>query len=432
MRNISSRATSKKKGQSTSSSAEKAEFPELRKTISKHVVALRGDMLAFTKDLIKVRTENPPGRYYKECVGLLADRLEQFSLSPKIIRVPGAAAGYPRYCIMCSYGSGKRVIYFHGHYDVVPASGAHQYKPVIKGNRLYGRGAADMKSGLSVMIYAVRALQLTDMEIPGRICLVIVPDEETGGEYGSRYLFARGHIKKKDGVGMLMPEPTSGAIWNACRGALSLMIRIRGRAVHVVLQRKGVNAFEAMNELVNELCRMKYSVEKRRTRYAVARGESRNSILMLGGVCRCGTSFNVVPGECSFSLERRINPEEDFHQEKSRLMKLIRSFQKRGIVVSTRVLQEGNAAACPTDSLLAKSLVSSIRALSGKHPRFLMCPGLLETRYYVKNGIPAYAYGPGSIQRAHHPVEFVSVKRMSECTKVYALTAAEALASGGM
>ena len=389
-------------------------------------------MLAFTKDLIRIRTENPPGTYYKECVALIAEKLEQFSLKPKCIKVRGAVAGFPRYSIVSSYGRGKRILYFHGHYDVVPASGVHQYKPVVRSNRLYGRGAADMKSGLSVMIYAVRVLQLMGIEIPGRVCLVIVLDEETGGSYGTRYLFKQGYIKKKGSIGMLMAEPTSGAIWNACRGALSLMIQMKGRAVHVVLQQKGINAFEAMSELVNELRKIKYSVEKRRTRHAVASGESKHSILMLGGVCRCGTNFNVVPGECSFSLERRINPEEDLDQEKRRLMKLIRSFRKREIGISIKVLQEGEAVGCPVDSPLAQSLVSSIRAVSGKRPRFLMCPGLLEIRYYMKNGIPAYAYGPGSIQRAHHPLEYVSVKRMSECTAIYALTAVEALLSGGM
>jgi acetylornithine deacetylase/succinyl-diaminopimelate desuccinylase-like protein len=210
------------------------------------------------------------------------------------------------------------------------------------------------------------------------------------------------------------------------------MIGVKGRAVHVVLQQKGINAFEAMNELVNGLCKIKHVVEKRRTRYAVARGESKHSVLMLGGVCRCGTNFNVVPGECTFSVERRINPEENFDQEKKRLMNLIKSFRKKGVGVSVRVLQEGEAAGCPVDSVLAQSLASSIRAVSGERPQFLMCPGLLEIRYYMMNGIPAYAYGPGSIQRAHHPVEFVSVKRMSECTAVYALTAAQALASGGV
>jgi acetylornithine deacetylase/succinyl-diaminopimelate desuccinylase family protein len=404
----------------------------LKKTIGRHVRALRRDMLAFTKDLIKIRTENPPGTYYKECVELIVDKLEQFSLRSKIIKVKGDVPGHPRYSIVSSYGSGDRVVHFHGHYDVVPAAGAHQYKPVVRNNRLFGRGAADMKSGLSVMIYAVRVLQLMGIEIPGRICLVIVPDEETGGMHGTRHLFEQGYIKKKDSIGMLMAEPTSGAIWNACRGALSLMIGVKGRAVHVVLQQKGINAFEAMNELVKELRKMKYAVEKRRTRYAVARGESEHSVLMLGGVCRCGTNFNVVPGECSFSVERRINPEENIDQEKRRLMNLIRSFRKKGVSISARVLQEGEAAGCPVDSVLAQSLVSSIRAVSGKRPQFLMCPGLLEIRYYMKNGIPAYAYGPGSIQRAHHPVEFVSVKRMAECTTIYALTAAEALASGGM
>lgn len=408
------------------------EVQELKQAIAKHVRPLRKGMLTFTKDLIRVGTENPPGLCYEECVELIVEKLEQFALHPKIIKVRGGATSHPRYCLLASYGSGKRVLYFHGHYDVVPASAKHQYNPVVRNGRLYGRGASDMKAGLAAMIYAIRIMQLIDLEIHGRICLVIVPDEETGGKLGTHYLFEQGHIKKKNSIGMLMPEPTSGAIWNACRGAFSIMIRIKGKPVHVVLQQEGINAFEQMVALMNGLLKMKQVVEKRKTSYAVAAGESRHSILMLGGVCQCGTNFNTVPGQCSFSVERRINPEENFNREKRRLLDLIDKFRKRGMNITTTVLQEGEAVGSSADSYLAYCLASSIRAVGGRRPQFRMCPGLLEIRYYLKKGIPAYAYGPGLLHRAHHPDEFVSIGRIYDCAAVYALTAFEALSRGGM
>jgi acetylornithine deacetylase/succinyl-diaminopimelate desuccinylase-like protein len=59
-----------------------------------------------------------------------------------------------------------------------------------------------------------------------------------------------------------------------------------------------------------------------------------------------------------------------------------------------------------------------------------MCPGLLEIRFYVERGIPAFAYGPGLLTVAHGPNEFVPIDRIVQCAAVYALTAAELLGNG--
>jgi acetylornithine deacetylase/succinyl-diaminopimelate desuccinylase family protein len=399
--------------------------------IKKEVRALQNEMLAFTQELIRVSTENPPGREYKKCVDLIVRRLKRFGMRAKLVKIhaPGVDA-QPRYCLLASYGKGKKRVYFHGHYDVVPAVNSSQFSPVLKGGRLYGRGASDMKGGLVSMIYAVRALQLAGVEIPGRICLVIVPDEETGGRLGTQFLFDHSHIKVKNSVAMLMPEPTSGAVWNACRGAISTLIKVRGRSVHAVLQHKGINAFDQMVVLANGLHRLKKNVEKKKTNYAVAPGESRNSILMLGGLCRCGTNFNVVPGECQFSVERRINPEEKLEREKARLIMLFNSFKEKGMNIKIEILQQGASAGISSNHPVADTLASSIKTVSGKKVRFYMCPGLLEIRYYLKKNIPAYAYGPGLLKSAHSPDEYIRVKSIYDCATVYALAALKLLERG--
>jgi succinyl-diaminopimelate desuccinylase len=400
--------------------------------IRRNVRALRDEILSFTKDLIAIPTENPPGLRYLACIELIWRKLKRMGLNPTIIKVRDGDRLHPRSCLLASYGTGKKKLYFHGHYDVVPGVGPEQFRPMVRQGRLYGRGAADMKSGLAAMVYAVRVLQILRARIDGQICLVIVPDEETGGAMGTRYLIEKGYIDKGNGVGMLMPEPTSGAAWNACRGALSLLITIKGRPVHAVLQEEGINAFEQMVALSNALLKLKSTVEKRTTGYAVARGESRNSILMLGGVCQCGTNFNVVPGSCTFSIERRTNPEENFGQEKKHLLDIFTRFRRTGMKIDVKILQEGEAAGISGADDLASALVRSADEVTGKRPKFNMCPGLLEIRYYLQRGIPAYAYGPGLLARAHHPEEFVHIERVLQCTAVYALTALRMLSAKEM
>src|SRR5215471_16901769 len=119
------------------------------------------------------------------------------------------------------------------------------FEPFIKRQILFGRGSSDMKGGLVSMIYAVKAIKASGIELQGKICLVIVPDEETGGLYGSRHLTDAGLLGEQ-GIGMLTPEPTSGIIWNGNRGAISLRVKVKGIPAHVGLHYKGVNAFEQM------------------------------------------------------------------------------------------------------------------------------------------------------------------------------------------
>ena len=93
------------------------------------------------------------------------------------------------------------------------------------------------------MLYAAVALQRADVRLDGRVGLVFVPDEETGGHRGSGYLAATRRLGR-DGIGMLTPEPTSGVVWNANRGAITLRVTVHGRPAHVGLMHQGRNAFE--------------------------------------------------------------------------------------------------------------------------------------------------------------------------------------------
>ena len=218
-----------------------------------------------------------------------------------------------------------------------PRSGAEQFQPRVEGANLFGRGSSDMKSGLAAMIHAAAAARDEGLLKSGRIGIVLVPDEETAGPRGSRELEARG-LLGRDGVGMLTPEPTGGVIWNANRGAISLRATMRGKAAHVGRQFEGVNAFERALPAVARLVEIKREVELRETAYHIAPAAARKSILMLGGRVEAGTNFNVTPDFYSFTIDRRINPEEDVEEEKRRLYEALEGFE-------IEVLQEERAAA---------------------------------------------------------------------------------------
>ena len=381
------------------------------------VDASRSEMIDFTRELVAIPSENPPGNEYERCAGAIAQKLKDIGMEP---RVTG-------HCVTAHHGEGERALYFHGHYDVVPRSVDGQFDPAIKGANLFGRGSSDMKSGLASMIYAVQALRQTKARLNGRVELVIVPDEETGGARGSAWL-SQSPDFGKDGIGMLTAEPTSGVVWNANRGAITLRVHVSGKPAHVGLSYQGVNAFERMMVIARELEKLKREIEERETNFQIHPQAARRSILMMGGECRGGSNFNVVPEECSFTVDRRINPEEDIEVEKQRLLDIFDRLRRDGIEHTVEIFQEGQASGVSEEHPLCRTLGRAIASVTGKQPAFEMCPGLLETRFYAKRGVPALAYGPGLLSVSHGPSEFVPVKNIGDCAAVYALVAQAVLA----
>ena len=387
-----------------------------RDTLIETLAAERDGMVDLTRDLIAIPSENPPGMHYHDALELLRSRLEALGFDDT--RIEGD-------CIVSFAGSGTRTVYFSGHYDVVPAQRRDQFTPRLHGKTIVGRGSSDMKSGLAAMTYAARALRELDMLGDGRIGLVFVPDEETAGPRGSRDLLARG-VLGTDGIGMLTPEPTGGIVWNANRGAITLRITARGKTAHVGRQYEGVNAFQGMLAVAQALLELKHEVEAHTTDFHIAPDVARRSILLLGGRTEGGTNFNVVPDECWFTVDRRLNPEEDLEVEKQRLFDVI---DRAGgpATIEVEVIQEGRASGSDERGPVGRALAESIVDVTGRPARFEMCPGLLEIRFYAERGVPAFAYGPGLLTVSHGPDEFVPIDRIVECAQVYALTAARLL-----
>jgi acetylornithine deacetylase/succinyl-diaminopimelate desuccinylase-like protein len=285
-----------------------------------------------------------------------------------------------------------------------------------------------MKGGLAAMVYSVVALRDLGVELDGRVGFNFVPDEETGGPRGSPVLAERG-LLAPNGVGMLTTEPTGGVVWNANRGAITLELTVHGREAHVGHAHAGVNAFERMMDVAGALRELAAEVGQRTTAYAVAPQEARRSILLIGGRAESGSGFNVVPARCSFTADRRPNPEESLEDERERLLATLEPFRERGYEIDVEVLQEGDAAGSSEQDPLAVALAASVAAVEGAPPRFELCPGLLETRWYASRGVPAFAYGPGRLEVSHGPDEHVEIDALIRCATVYALTIQRLLGS---
>jgi len=407
------------------------------------VRGLRRDMIDFTTELIAIASENPPGAAYGECVRVIQSRLRALELPcdtiayrpPTSLRArsgagteAAVAAGAGAAVVLSRVGDErkKRALYFSGHYDVVPVTTPGQCTPVLEGKTLFGRGSADMKGGLASMLYAAVALKRLAVPLNGHVALVFVPDEETGGHRGSGFLAATNRLGA-NGIGMLTPEPTSGVIWNANRGALTVRVTVHGREAHVGLMHQGRNAFEDAIRVVTGLQRLARRVGRRRTRFRVTPDAARRSLMLIGGRVEAGSNFNVVPGRCVFTVDRRMNPEEDYDAERQALFAVFDEARRDGVKLDVELFQEGRPSGTPDATPLGRALSSHVREVTGKAPKFELCPGLLEIRFYAERGMPAYAYGPGLLSISHGPKEFVDTDRIVDCAMIYARVAATVL-----
>jgi len=378
-------------------------------------------MAALVEELVALDTENPPGRGLGRCGRLLEDALRGLGFSAELIDVPPTAELEEPCIVRGSVGDGRRTIYFHGHFDVVPAQDPAQFTPRRGDGRIVGRGAADMKGGLVSMLYGAAAANELGLLGDGRIVFHFVCDEETGSAAGSQQLRAAGMIDA-GAAAMVTAEPTGGVVWNASRGAITLLVTVEGREAHVGQAHLGANAFERMLEVARPLAELSRELLDRRTRFAMESDEARGSMLVVGGSAGAGAGFNVVPGSAWFSVDRRFNPEEELERELARLTDAIAAAAAAaGAEAEVEVLQVATSAATDEGHPAALALARSIAAVEGAPPSLQLCPGVLETRWYAELGIPGFAYGPGRLDVSHGPDEFVDEAAMRRCAAVYAL-----------
>jgi succinyl-diaminopimelate desuccinylase len=373
------------------------------------------EMAALVQELVAVDTENPPGRGLCACAAVLREAMRRLELAPEVLELAPSGDLEDPCIVRGAVGDGPRTIYFHGHFDVVPAQRRDQFRPQRRDGKIFGRGTADMKGGLVSMIYGAVAARELDLLGDGRIVLHFVCDEETGSVAGSGHLREAGLIDP-EALAMVTAEPSGGVVWHANRGAITLRVDVRGREAHVGQAHLGVNAFEHMIRVAEPLTELAGGLV------------DRGSMLVVGGSAGSGASFNVVPGSAWFSVDRRFNPEEDLDEEVARLTDAVAAAATAAEAdVTIDVLQRQPSASTDPTNPAAVTLARCVVEVEGAAPAFEVCPGVLETRWYAQLGIPAFAYGAGQLEVSHGPDEFIDETAMGRCAAVYARFAGEML-----
>ena len=311
--------------------------------------------------------------------------------------------------------AGRAGIALSGHTDVVPVDGqrwsSDPFTLAERDGRFYGRGSADMKGFIACCLALAPEFLARPAAVP--LHLVLSYDEEVGC-LGVRSLLQRLATRTPRPRMCIVGEPTSMQVVRAHKGKSSFRARVRGRASHSGLPHLGVNAVEAAAEAIAHLGAM-----ARRCR---DRGPTDAELIppyttVHTGVVRGGEALNIVPAECSFEFEFRNLPQTD----NTALLAVIQAHVREHIEPRMHAVDPATGfewqelSSMPAlDTPPEAEVVRLIRRLTGANTTGKVSFGT-EGGLFAAAGMPAVICGPGSIEQAHKPDEFIAGDQIERC-----------------
>jgi succinyl-diaminopimelate desuccinylase len=403
----------------------------------------RDDLIELTRDLVRVPTVNPPGEAYTECAELIGRRLAGKGFAVQYHRAEGARADSPKYprtnVIARLEGAGPGpCVHFNGHIDVVePGQGwtVDPFAGVVRDGRVYGRGTCDMKGGIAAAIVAVEAILAEGVRFPGAIEISGTVDEETGGYGGVAWLAERGFFSRPRVDHVIIPEPLQ--VDRVClghRGVWWAEVEMRGRIAHGSMPFLGVSAIRGMGRFLDLVERELYPIlDARRTRMPVmpegARASTLNFNSLHGGLAEGfdGPPAPLVADSCRLVLDRRFLIEEDLDDVKREIVDLLdrARHERPGLSYELREIMTFMPTLTDADAPVVKALDAEIERVLGRRAAHIASPGTYDQKHIARIGHlhDCVAYGPGLLELAHQPDEFIVIDDMVASAKVMAATA---------
>ena len=339
------------------------------------------DQQALTERLIGYDTSTPEG--VSAAAEFIKAWLEARDIEVEAFKVRGlpvlATAVGPK------KGEGVATVVFHGHLDVVPAR-PEQFTPRVDGDRLYGRGAYDMKGALAAMMGAIVDLR----EIPDvRVVFAVVPDEESeeATERGTDLLVERGY----SGDFAITGEPTDLHIGVQAKGVLAMRLEVEGMSAHGATPWLGDNAVLKAIDTFRAIESLQFARESS----DLFDRPSINLGRILGG-----DAHNKVPESCVIDIEIRYLPGQDPEEILGQVgdladVRIVRHFWRIPAIVDR-------------NNPFVRVLVESVSGFLDKQPLSVGRDGASDAICFINAGVPAIEFGP--VGAGHHgPGEWLSI-----------------------
>jgi succinyl-diaminopimelate desuccinylase len=357
--------------------------------------------------LVAIDTQNPPGRE-AEAAALLAADLEAIGFATE---VRSLADGRANVVGRIDNGGGP-CFAFNSHMDTVPAGGGWAGDPfrlTERDGKLFGRGACDAKGSIVAMAEAGRLLAAQRDLWRGTLVIMFVADEETDGG-GSRALAKQGPRPDLIVVG----EPTNNAVFSAHKGCLRPLIRAKGKAAHSGRPELGVNAILAASQLTSIFDAR--DRELRALNHPLV-GHASLSVTRISG----GVADNVIPENCEMVLDRRLLPGESLDAALGDLHALLdRAKREHGVEAEIAAIRtKAGSTETPVDDPLVRQAVAISRAHGVTFPQPDGLTGGCDLVHFHDVGAVGIVLGPGSLDVAHQPDEYVPKDDLARAALIY-------------
>ncbi len=409
--------------------------------LSERIQDKRDDLISLTQELIAIPTLNPPGKNYLLICELLAARLDTKGFATELIRAegtPGDSDRYPRWNVVARR-EGKHsgeCVHFNSHHDVVEVGAGWTKDPFgaeIEGDRIYGRGACDMKGGLATSIIAAEAFIEEHPNFHGAIEISATADEESGGYGGVAYLAERGFFDPARVQHVIIPEPLNkDRICLGHRGGWWAEIETKGEIAHGSMPFLGDCAVRHMGAVLNAFEEKLFpAMAARHTAMPVVPDGARQSTMNInsihGGQPEQGEDYtglpaHCVPDSCRIVIDRRFLIEESLDSVRAEVTELLEHLKATRPDFDYELTEINTVIPSMTDedAPVVQTVAKAIEDVIGKPPTYVASPGSYDQKHIdrigkLKNCI---AYGPGILELAHKPDEWVGITDMLDSAKV--------------
>ncbi len=403
----------------------------------------RDDLISLTQELIRIPTLNPPGENYREICEFLSKRLQKSGFGIELVRAkgtPGDSDKYPRWNVVARREGAHRgqCVHFNSHIDVVEVGSGWTQNPFggdLVGDKIYGRGACDMKGGLAVSIIAVEAFIDTNPDFHGAIEISGTGDEESGGYGGVAYLAEKGFFSPNRVQHVIIPEPLNkDRVCLGHRGGWWAEIETFGEIAHGCMPFLGDCAVRHMGAVIDKFeTELFPAMAARRTDMPVVPDGARSSTMNINSIHGgqpeqeedfTGLPAHCVPDSCRIVIDRRFLVEEKLEDVRGEVESLLDGLKAERPKFDYEIRELNSVLPSMTDrnSPIAASVAKQIEKVMGKPAEFVASPGTYDQKHIDRIGKlkNCVAYGPGILELAHKPDEYVGVDDMIDSAHVMA------------
>ena len=414
----------------------------MREALQRRIESKRDELVALTVDLVRIPTTNPPGDLYTECARFVGERLKSRGYDVEYVRAEGVRGDndrYPRTNVVGRVSGSEPgpCVHFNSHIDVVEAGSAWTVDPfagVVRDGRVYGRGTCDMKGGLAASMIAIEAILEEGIRFPGAIEISGTVDEESGGYGGVGYLATKGYFSKPRVHHVIIPEPLN--VDRVCighRGVWWGEVETFGRIAHGAMPFLGDSAIAHMVAFLHQVeTELLPRLHERTTSQPVEPKEARRSTLNINGIHGGqpegdGYPAPTVAHSCRAMLDRRFLVEEPIGEVRGEIVAMLDALKasRKGFDYALRDVMEFLPTFTPLDAPVVIAVADEIRRVLGREPAFIASPGTYDQKHISRIGHlqDCIAYGPGILDLAHQPDEYVVIDDMVKSAQVMALSA---------